>query len=48
VVYVILTRPWFPAVAVLAGLFASAAAVVVGVIYELLLSGVRQGAGGNS
>jgi hypothetical protein len=48
VVYVILTRPWFPAVAVLAGLFASAAAVIVGVIYELLLSGVRQGTGGNS
>ena len=45
VVYVILTRPWFPAVAVLAGLFASAAAVIVGVIYELLLSGVRQGTG---
>ena len=48
VVYVILTRTWFPAVAVLAGLFASAAAVVVGLVYELLLSGVRQGAGGNS
>ena len=45
VVYVILTRTWFPAVAVLAGLFASAAAVIVGVIYELLLSGVRQGTG---
>lgn len=48
VVYVILTRTWFPAVAVLAGLFASAAAVVVGVVYELLVSGVRTGAGGNS
>ena len=45
-VYVILTRTWFPAIAVLAGLFASAAAVVVGLVYELLLSGVRQGAGG--
>ena len=40
-VYVILTRTWFPAVAVLAGLFASAAGVVVGLIYELLSSGVR-------
>lgn len=47
-VYVILTRTWFPAVAVLAGLFASAAAVVVGLVYELLSSGVRQGAGGSS
>ena len=40
-VYVILTRTWFPAVAVLAGLFASAAGVVVGLLYELLSSGVR-------
>jgi hypothetical protein len=48
VVYVILTRTWFPAVAVLAGLFASAAAVVVGLVYELLISGVSQGTGGNS
>ena len=47
-VYVILTRTWFPAVAVLAGLFASAAAVVVGLIYELVWSGARQGAGGRS
>jgi len=40
-VYVILTRTWFPAMAVLAGLFASAAGVVVGVVFELLSSGVR-------
>ena len=48
VVYVILTRTWFPAVAILAGLFASAAAVVVGLVWELVQSGVRQGAGGRS
>ena len=40
-VYVILTRTWFPAVAVLAGLFASAAGVVVGLLYEFISSGVR-------
>ena len=45
VVYVILTRSWFPAVAVLAGLFASAAGVVVALVYELLSSGVRQSVG---
>ena len=44
--YVILTRSWLPAVSVLAGLFASAAAVVVGLVYELLSSGVRQNASG--
>jgi ATP synthase I chain len=40
-VYVILTRPWFPAVSVLAGLFASAAGVLVGLIGELLAAGAR-------
>ena len=43
-VYVILTRTWFPAVSVLAGLFASAAGVVVGLVWELLSSGVRDSA----
>ena len=38
-VYVILTHSAFPAVALLAGLFASAAAVVLGVLWELALSG---------
>jgi hypothetical protein len=38
-VYVILTRSVFPAVALLAGLFASAAAVVVGILWELALGG---------
>ena len=32
---------------VLAGLFASAAAVVVALVYELLVSGVRQDASGS-
>jgi hypothetical protein len=40
-VYVILTRTWFPAISVLAGLFASAAGVLVGLIGELLASGAR-------
>jgi predicted phage tail protein len=40
-VYVILTRTWFPAISVLAGLFASAAGVIVGLAWELLSSGVR-------
>jgi hypothetical protein len=39
-VYVILTRSAFPAVALLAGLFASAAAVVVGVLWEMASGGV--------
>jgi hypothetical protein len=39
-VYVILTHSAFPAVALLAGLFASAAAVVVGVLWELTLGGI--------
>jgi hypothetical protein len=38
-VYVILTRSVFPAVALLAGLFASAAAVVLGILWELALGG---------
>jgi hypothetical protein len=38
-VYVILTRTWFPALSVLAGLFASAAGVLVGLIGELLAAG---------
>jgi predicted phage tail protein len=42
-VYVILTRTWFPAISVLAGLFASAAGVVVGLVWEMLSSGVRDG-----
>jgi hypothetical protein len=45
-VYVILTRSWLPVIPVLAGLFAAAAAVVVGLVYELLSSGVRQNASG--
>jgi len=40
-VYVILTRTWFPAISVLAGLFASAAGVIVGLLWEMLSSGVR-------
>jgi hypothetical protein len=38
-VYVILTHSIFPAVALLAGLFASAAAVVLGLVWELALGG---------
>jgi ATP synthase I chain len=45
VVYVILTRTGLPAVPVLAGLFAAAAGVVVGLVYELLWFGLRPGAG---
>jgi hypothetical protein len=40
-VYVILTRSWVPPVAFFAGLFASAAGVVVALVYELLSSGVK-------
>lgn len=43
VVYVILTRSWLPAIPVLTGLFAAAAATVLGLIYELASAGVRQG-----
>jgi hypothetical protein len=41
VVYVILTRTSLPGISVLAGLFASTAAVVVGLVFELLSSNVR-------
>ena len=44
-VYVILTRSWVPPVAFFAGLFASAAGVVVALVYELLSSGVKQSVG---
>jgi len=44
VVYVILTRSWVPPVPLFAGLFASAAGVVVAMVWELATSGVRQGA----
>ena len=47
-VYVILTRTWFPAISVLAGLFASAAGVLVGLIAELLVSGARDSFGRRS
>jgi hypothetical protein len=40
-IYVILTRSWFPAASVLAGLFASAAGVLVGLVAELLAAGAR-------
>jgi ATP synthase I chain len=40
--YVILTRSWVPTIAFLAGLFASAAGVIVALLYELLWSGLRQ------
>lgn len=44
VVYVILTRSWVPPVPLFAGLFASAAGVIVALVWELASSGVRQGA----
>ena len=47
-VYVILTRSWLPAISVLTGLFAAAAAVVTGLVYELLSSGIRASARGSS
>jgi hypothetical protein len=47
ILYVILTRSWLPMIPVLAGLFASAAAVVLALVYELLAGGVRQNAGGS-
>jgi hypothetical protein len=47
VLYVILTRTKFPGAAVVFGLLASAAAVVLGLLYELLKSGARQIVGGN-
>jgi hypothetical protein len=45
--YVILSRSWLPIVPVLAGIFAAPAAVVLALVYELLVSGVRQGASGS-
>ena len=45
--YVILSRSWLPVVPVLAGIFAAPAAVVVALVYELLVSGVRQDASGS-
>jgi hypothetical protein len=47
ILYVILTRSWLPMVPVLAGLFASAAAVVLALVYELVSGGARQNAGGS-
>jgi hypothetical protein len=47
-VYVILTRSALPAVPLLAGLFASAAAVVVALLWGLAVGGTGQGAAGNS
>jgi len=44
VAYVILTRSWVPPVPLFAGLFASAAGVIVALVWELASSGVRQGA----
>jgi hypothetical protein len=40
-VYVILTHSALPAISVLAGLFASAAAVVLGLMWELTLGGIK-------
>jgi ATP synthase I subunit len=45
ILYVILTRSWLPVIPVLAGLFASAAAVVLALVYELVSGGARQSAG---
>jgi ATP synthase I chain len=45
--YVILTRPWLPAIPALAGIFAAPAAVVLALVYELLSSGVRQNVDGS-
>jgi hypothetical protein len=47
-VYVILTRSSLLAVGVLTGLFASAAAVILALLFELLRSGVRQAVGRSS
>jgi hypothetical protein len=47
-VYVILRRSWVPTIPVFAGLFASSAAVVLALVYELLWSGVRQDVSGRS
>ena len=45
ILYVILSRSWLPVMAVLAGLFASAAAVILALVYELVSGAVRQNAG---
>jgi ATP synthase I chain len=45
VIYVILTRTGLPAIPVLTGLFAAAAGVIVGLVYELLWSGLRPDTG---
>jgi hypothetical protein len=42
VVYVILTRTSLPAVSVLAGLFASTAGVVIGLVFELVSTNTKQ------
>jgi hypothetical protein len=47
ILYVILTRSWLPMIPVLTGLFASAAAVVLALVYELVSSGVHQNASGS-
>ena len=47
ILYVILTRPWLPVIPVLAGLFASAAAVVLALVFELVSGNARQSAGGS-
>lgn len=47
-VYVILTRTSLPAVSIFVGLFTVAAGVVVGIVYELLASAVRQVVRGES
>jgi ATP synthase I chain len=47
ILYIILTRSWLPVIPVLAGLFASAAAVVLALVYELVTSGAQQNAGGS-
>ena len=47
ILYVILTRPWLPAIPVLAGIFAAPAAVMLALVFELVSSGVRQRAGGS-
>ena len=44
--YVILTRSWFPAIAVLAGIFAAPAAVMVALVYELVSGGAQQNTSG--
>ena len=47
ILYVILTRSWLRMIPVLTGLFASAAAVVLALVYELFSSSARQNASGS-